>query len=66
MALPLLNVIVPVNIIVVQKVIENIVNFQILPKEKLYDMFAAPILGEKESKEKNEESESNVQRKFQG
>ena len=44
-ALPLLKVKMPANVFFVQSQFENIVNMNIFPKEKVYNLIVSPMMG---------------------
>ena len=45
MALPMLNVLMPANVVFVQKILDDIVNFQVVDKKTLQETIIAPIFG---------------------
>ena len=51
MALPLLTVIMPANIIFVQKVVNDVVNFQVIDKQTLRETIYEPIFGSDEEED---------------
>ena len=51
MALPLLNVLMPSNVLLVQDVLLKIVNFEFIDKEAVYEEVVEPILADDEESE---------------
>lgn len=52
LALPLLNVILPANILFMQSIIDQVVNFKPIDKETLQELFLDPIFGSSENEDK--------------
>ena len=59
MALPLLTVIMPANIIFVQKVVNDVVNFQVIDKQTLKETIYEPIFGSYEEEDNYDDGTQN-------
>ena len=59
MALPLLAVVMPANVVFVKKVIDGIVNFQIIEKDTVREQVIEPLFGPSDDADETTEEEKD-------
>ena len=64
LALPMLNVLMPANVVFIQKIVYDIINFQIIDKKTLQKKLIEPVFGASATDNSLDQNDNNVANQF--